>query len=80
MSKSDLLNQNIFNYGASLISTQNRVESPFIIATIGNYTFGHCSKKETQNKLEKTYKITFPNFMKQMQVTKVNGAVNIYRI
>ena len=34
-------NNNIFNYGASLVSGQNKVQSPFIIVKIGEYTFGH---------------------------------------
>ena len=29
----------------ALVSNQNRVETPFIIVTIGDYTFGHCSKE-----------------------------------
>lgn len=61
---------------SSLISYQNRVESPFIILTIGDYTFGHCAKREERNLL----KVTFPNYMQSINVKKINGAVNTYTI
>lgn len=63
----------------SLVSTQNRVESPFIIAKIGKYTFGHCSNMADRGKL-KTLKVTYPNYMDALSIVKVNGTVNTYTL
>ena len=71
---------NIFEYGASLISTQNRVEVPFIIIKIGDYTLGDCKSLSNSNRLQSAYKVTFPNFIDSMTVTKINGALNVYEI
>ena len=61
---------------SSIVSTQNRVEAPFIIATIGGYTFGHCSDMSMRNSMN----VTFPNFMDSINIVKVNGAVNTYSL
>lgn len=61
---------------SSIVSTQNRVESPFIIATIGEYTFGHCSDMRMKNSMN----VTFPNFTDSINIVKVNGAVNTYSL
>ncbi len=58
----------------NLVSVPTLVESPFIIAHIGNYTFGSYTAK----KFGKGVKVTYPNFMEGMEVTKVNGTVNTY--
>lgn len=63
---------------SALISTQNRVESPFIIVKIGNYTFGACSDLSSRAKLSGS--VTFPNYMQAINIVKVNGAVNTYNI
>ena len=65
---------------SSLVSTQNLVESPFIIARIGDYTFGHCADKQTKNKLHTIAKVTFPNFMQSIDIVKINGAINTYTL
>lgn len=65
---------------SALVSTQNRVESPFIIVKIGKYTFGHCSDIKSRAKLGATFKTTFPNFMQSINIVKINGAVNTYKI
>ena len=62
---------------ASLVSTLNHVETPFIIVKIGNYTFGHCDKSY-KDTMTNTFKITYPNYMDSLTVTKVNGAINTY--
>lgn len=68
-----------------LFSTTTRVETPFIIATIGDYTFGAYSK-ETRNIIwsNKEYysSITtiYPNFMQSLTVDKINGNVNTYTL
>ena len=65
---------------SSLVSAQNRVESPFIIVKIGNYTFGNCSDMSSRNKLNTVMNVTFPNFMYSLNIVKVNGSVNTYTI
>lgn len=60
----------------SLVSTQNRVESPFIIAQIGKYTFGNVSKQN----LGGSYKVTYPNYMESLNIVKINGTVNTYTL
>lgn len=42
---------------ANLLSTPTLVESPFIIAKIGDYTFGSYSRQN------KGLGVTFPNYM-----------------
>lgn len=64
----------------SLVSTQTRVESPFIIVKIGNYTFGHCNKATDNVKLGTLVNVTYPNYMESINITKINGAVNTYNI
>lgn len=66
-------------YSSALVSTQNHVESPFIIVTIGKYTFGHC-EKSYKNKLQKHFNITYPNYMQRLNITKINGAINTYTL
>lgn len=58
----------------NLTSIPTLVQSPFIIVTIGGVTFGSYTGG--------TYggKVTYPNFMKSMSVTKVNGTVNTYNL
>lgn len=64
----------------SLVSVQTRVESPFIIVKIGNYTFGHCAHKSERQKLGSLLNITFPNYMESINIIKINGSVNTYTI
>lgn len=60
----------------SLVSTQTRVESPFVIVKIGKYTFGHCDRKSSRTAIN----VTYPNYMESINITKINGAVNTYSI
>lgn len=64
----------------ALISAQTRVESPFIIAKIGNYTFGHFDKKSTAQSNKTNLTVTYPNYMDSLNITKINGAVNTYTL
>lgn len=57
----------------NLVSLPTLVQSPFIIAEIAGITFGSYSGNQ------KT-KATYPNFMKSMSITKVNGTVNTYTL
>ena len=65
---------------SSIISTQNRVESPFIIVTIGKYTFGACSDLSKKSQMQATMKVVYPNFMQSLNIVKINGAVNTYTL
>ena len=65
---------------SSIVSAQNRVESPFIIVKIGKYTFGACSDMASRQKMKQVMKVTFPNYMQAINIVKVNGAVNTYSI
>lgn len=62
---------------SSLISTQNRIESPFIIVTIGKYTFGQCGTKNSNGNL---LNVDYPNYITSLSITKINGAVNMYTL
>ncbi len=64
----------------SLVSTQTRVESPFVIVKIGKYTFGHCDRTVEKQKLGTLLKVVYPNYMESINITKINGAVNTYSI
>lgn len=68
----------------SLFSTTSRVETPFILAKIGDYSFGVYSKT-TLNIISNNTKYshilaTFPNYMQSLNVEKINGTVNTYTL
>ena len=65
---------------SSLVSAQNRVESPFIIVKIGKYTFGHCSDIAGKHRMKQSGIVTYPNFMQSLRIIKINGAVNTYTL
>ena len=64
----------------SLVSLQNRVEAPFVIMKIGDYTFGKSSYGGAKFNQPGTIKVTFPNYMVSLNAKKVNGTVNTYTI
>lgn len=64
---------------ANLVSVPTLVESPFIIVTIGGYTFGsYIDGNYQQTGIHQN--VTFPNYMKSLIITKVNGTVNTYTL
>lgn len=63
-----------------LISTDNFIEAPFVIVKIGDYTFGNYTGKINKSVLGTTLKVTYPNFMKGITVSKINGQVNTYTV
>ena len=65
---------------SSLVSAQNRVESPFIIVKIGDYTFGQCSDISNKYKMRQSGMVTYPNFMKSLRIVKINGSINTYTL
>ena len=65
---------------ANLTSIPTLVESPFIIATIGGYTFGSYTAEGSAHSYGASVKVSYPNFMKSMNITKINGTVNTYTL
>lgn len=68
-----------------LLSNMNRIETPFIIAELGGVSFGvyevnSKNIKGTNNTLLTTLGVTYPNFMKSLSVTKINGTANTYTL
>ena len=61
----------------SLTSIKTMVEAPFIYITVGGYTFGMPNRS---GNFGNGLKLDFPNFMKGIKVTKINGEVNTYEI
>lgn len=61
---------------ANLLSYPSLVESPFIIVEIGGYTFGTYDNSGSRL----GGKVTYPNFMSQINIVKINGQVNTYTI
>lgn len=64
---------------ADLVTIPTMVESPFIIATIGGYTFGSFSRASYMNS-GIAINVDFPDYMKSLNITKVNGTVNTYTL
>lgn len=67
-----------------LLSSTSYVETPFIIATIGDYSFGVYSK-ETKNVIQgsaeyRSVVSTYPNYMQSLSVEKINGSLNTYTL
>lgn len=63
-----------------LLSSQARIQVPYIKVTIGKYTFGVFSR-ETKNKNNlKQYNIEYPNYIQSMSIVKLNGKVNQYTL
>jgi len=66
--------------GQDLLSSTSLVESPFIIAKIGDYTFGSYTKEGSIEKANSTAKVTYPNYMKSISINKTNGVLNVYEL
>lgn len=68
----------------SLLSSQARVQAPWIKVTIGNYTFGVFSKTKARAKDDNgfytSYNVQYPNYVKSLNITKINGQVNQYTL
>ena len=69
----------------NLMGNLNRVETPFINVKIGNYTFGAYEKRTNEQGVDQygAYRINsirFPNFITNLDITKINGQVNKYTL
>lgn len=67
-----------------LFASTSYVETPFIIATIGGYSFGvyNAETKNIINKIKEipSILINYPNFVDSLVVKKINGALNTYTL
>jgi hypothetical protein len=69
----------------NLMSNMNRVETPFITAKIGQYNFGAYEKNNREQGVDQygAYRINgirYPNFVTNLDITKINGQVNKYTL
>ena len=69
----------------NLISSTTRVEAPFIKVTIGGtYTFGVYDKVHLvgydEQGMYRSQRITYPNYVQDLTITKINGQVNKYTL
>ena len=68
----------------SLLSSQTRIQVPWVKVTLGTYTFGIFDNKtkskgaKDQNGFYSTYQVKYPNYIQSLTVTKINGQVNQY--
>ena len=67
-----------------LISTSTRVEVPYITVVIGDYSFGVYSRKnenvKVNGKYYSTIRVTYPNYIKSLNIQKINGKLNNYTL
>lgn len=67
----------------SLLSSQARIQTPWVKVTIGDYTFGIFDEKtkswgKNKSGFYKPFSIQYPEYIQELQVTKINGQVNTY--
>ena len=63
-----------------MLSSQARVQVPYIKVTIGKYVFGVFSKESKNENNLKQFEIEYPNYIQSLIVTKINGKVNQYTL
>lgn len=68
-----------------LLSSQARIQVPWVKVTIGDYTFGvfdEQTKSWGQDKagFYQPFNIQFPQYIQQLEVQKINGQVNKYTL
>lgn len=64
----------------NILSATSRIETPFIAVTIGEYTFGVFNKEKGTGEYINAYKYYYPNYVYNLSIVKVNGAVNTYTL
>ena len=75
----------VINRNISLLSSQARIQVPWVKVTIGDYTFGIFDEQtkawgKKQDGFYTPYSIQYPQFIKSLQVLKINGQVNKYTL
>jgi hypothetical protein len=69
----------------SLLSSQARIQVPWVKVTIGDYTFGIFDEKtkawgKDQMDFYQPFSVQFPQYIQSLEVTKINGQVNKYTL
>lgn len=68
----------------NLLGNLNRVECPFIKIQIGDYVFGVYNKttisRYEEDGLYRLHRITYPNYIQNLSIRKINGQVNTYTL
>lgn len=68
----------------SLLSSNARIQAPWVKVTIGNYTFGVFTKSTSPEKDNKgfyiSHNVQYPNFIQSLNIVKINGQVNQYTL
>lgn len=70
----------------NLLSSTSRIETPFIKVQIGKYVFGvydvttRGQGREQDGGSYKLNGIIYPNYVKSLNITKINGTVNTYNL
>lgn len=73
------------NREKSLLSSQARIQVPWVKVTIGDYTFGIFDEKtkewgKTTAGFYEPFSIKYPQYIKSLDVMKINGQVNKYTL
>lgn len=68
-----------------LLSSQARIQVPWVKVTIGDYTFGIFDEQtkawgKKQDGFYTPFKIQYPQYINSLQVMKINGQVNKYTL
>lgn len=70
----------------SLLSSQARVQAPWVKVQIGDYSFGVFDRKtklqfdETSFANYESFGLTYPNYIQSLNIVKINGQVNQYTL
>lgn len=69
----------------SLLSSQARIQVPWIKVTIGDYSFGVFDKKTKERNKNangdySSYNIIYPNYVQRLNIVKINGQINQYTL
>ena len=73
---------NLVKERKSLLSSDARIQAPWIKVTIGNFTFGVFDRKLKSNNADfyLAYDVQYPNYIQRLSITKINGQVNQYTL
>lgn len=68
-----------------LLSSQARIQAPWVKVTIGNYTFGVFDDKtkswgKSHTGFFTSFSVQYPQYINSLEVTKINGQVNKYTL
>ena len=70
----------------SLLSSQARIQAPWVKVQIGDYSFGVFDRKTKMQFDEnlfvnyQSFGLTYPNYIQSLNIIKINGQVNQYTL